>query len=634
MRRKSCFVHSAFHILCASLTTIVIALCNCSTVAAQVVPLAQHVVLVIDENTSFDTVYPNGMPWLVKQGNRYGYASNYNSDHSGSLLDYLYLASGSCESNYSCSNAPACSLPSGSHNFNCNGNDCFKQNSCEATVTKDPITDENIFSLMNNRPISWKVYAQNYLNAGGNVNVPDFTSANQPPFTNYYARHNAAVWYEEILSNTLGSQGNIVDFEQFGIDVANGTLPRFAIIVPDGCWDMHDECSSLTNGDDFLNSNLTPMLNSPDFQAGGSGLVIVTFDNGAGDDVGQVYTGLIGPNIKPGHVSNVAYKHENTLRTMLDALGIDTHPGWSASAADMSDFFSPTAGSVVINSPANGSTQGASVLVNAAASELSAQVDHMEVWDTFNGKATKLGNVFSKTIDQAFSVSGNGAHQMTIQDIGAAPSYKTLHKQVTNYTRSSAYGVVVKTPANGSTQATLFPLSAFAVEAGGERTASGIDHIEVWNGATKLGDSPRGNNVSQWYSLEPGSYTLTVQDVTSSEVRLHETKVSFTVSSALGVHVNSPANNSTWSTTTVPINAYAYEQDGSKTPLVDHIEVWDNTHGVKLGESPTGVGVNSAFINQNVTLPKAGSYELAIMDINPNNGFKPIHTSYVNITVK
>ena len=634
MRRKSCFVNHPFHILCASLTTIVIGLCNCSTVAAQVVPLAQHVVLVIDENTSFGTVYPNGMPWLVKQGNRYGYASNYNSDHSGSLLDYLYLASGSCESNYSCSNAPACSLPSGGHNFNCNGNDCFKQNSCEATVTKDPITDENIFSLMNNQPISWKVYVQNYLNAGGNVNVPDFTSASQPPFTNYYARHNAAVWYEEILSNTLGSQGNIVDFEQFGIDVANGTLPRFAIIVPDGCWDLHDECSNLTNGDNFLNSNLTPMLNSPDFQAGGSGLAIVTFDNGAGDDVGQVYTALIGPNVKPGHVSNVSYKHENTLRTMLDALGIDTHPGWSASAADMSDFFSPTAGSVVINSPAKGSTQGASVLVNAAASELSAQVDHMEVWDTFNGKATKLGNVFSKTIDQAFSVSGNGAHQMTIQDIGAAPSYKTLHKQVTNYTRSSTYGVVVKTPANGSTQATLFPLSAFAVEAGAERSSSGIDHIEVWNGDTKLGDSPRGTSVSQWYSLEPGSYTLTVQDVTSSEVRLHETKVSFTVSSALGVHINSPANNSTWSTTTVPINAYAYEQNGSNTPLVDHIEVWDNTHGVKLGESPTGVGVNSAFINQNVTLPKAGSYELAIMDINPNNGYKAIHTSYVNITVK
>jgi hypothetical protein len=53
---------------------------------------------------------------------------------------------------------------------------------------------------------------------------------------------------------------------------------------------MHDECSSLPNGDNFLNSNLKPMLNLPDFQPGGSGLVFVTFDNGAGDEVGQVYT--------------------------------------------------------------------------------------------------------------------------------------------------------------------------------------------------------------------------------------------------------------------------------------------------------------------------------------------------------
>jgi phospholipase C len=287
MRLKKCFVNSV-----GSVVSVVCALVlsACLPASTQVVPLAQHVVLIIDENTSFGTVYPNGMPWLVSQGNKYGYAANYYSDHSGSLLDYLYLASGSCEANYSCANAPACSLPSGSHNFYCNGNDCFTQNSCQATVTKDPITDTNIFQLMDNQPISWKVYAQNYLNAGGNVNVPDFTSANQPPYTNYYARHNAAVWYDEILANTLGAQGNIVDFEQFGIDVANGTLPRFAIIVPDGCWDMHDECSSLPNGDNFLNNNLKPMLNLPDFQPGGSGLVFVTFDNGAGDEVGQVYT--------------------------------------------------------------------------------------------------------------------------------------------------------------------------------------------------------------------------------------------------------------------------------------------------------------------------------------------------------
>jgi hypothetical protein len=634
MRPKSHFVNFALSTLSVSFAIAITVLCASLTVSAQVVPLAQHVVLVIDENTSFSTVYPNGMPWLVSEGRKYGYANNYYSDVSGSLLDYLYLASGSCESKYSCSGAPVCSLPSGSHNFNCNGNDCFTLNSCVASSTKDPITDENIFQLMDNQPLSWKVYVQNYLNAGGNVNVPDFTSANQPPLTHYYARHNAAVWYEEVLSNNLGSQGNVVDFEQFGIDVANDTLPRFAIIVPDGCWDLHDSCSSLSDADDFLNDNLTPMLSLPDFQPGGSGLLIVTFDNGNDDGAGKVFTAVIGPNVKSGYVSNIAYKHENTLRTMLDSLGIESHPGWSASVIDMSDFFSLTAGSAVVNSPPNGSTQGPSILVNGGASELGVGIDHLEVWDTFNQKATKLGNVFSDTFSQAFSVSGNGQHQMTVQDIGGAPGYKILHSEVTNYTESSTYGVFVNTPANNSTQATLFPLSAFAVEASAEESSSGIDHIEVWNGSEKLGDSPKGSSISQWYSLATGKHTLTVKDVGTAGQTIHETNVTATVSSDTGVYVNSPANNSTWSTTTVPINAYAYEQSGSKTPIVDHIEVWDNTKGTKLGQSPTGVGVNSAFINQNVILPGSGTYQLAIMDINPNNGYKAIHTTYVTVTVK
>jgi hypothetical protein len=607
-----------------------------STLSAQVVPLAQHVVLVIDENTSFSTAFPSGMSWLSSQAQKYGYAKNYSSDVGGSLLDYLYLASGSCESAYQCGGAPSCSLPSGSHNFYCNGNDCFTQNSCEPTVTKDAITDNNIFSLMDSQPLSWKVYVQNYLNAGGTVKVPDFTSANQPPYTHYYARHNAAVWYNEVLGNMHGSQGNIVDFQQFGIDVANGTLPRYSIIVPDGCWDNHDDCfsNSLAEADDFLNSNLTPLLALSDFQRGGSGLLIVTFDNGADDDPGQILTAVIGPNVKRGYVSNVAYKHENGLRTMLDALGIESYPGWSASVTDMSDFFVSTAGSVVIDSPANESIQGPSVRVRAAASELGVQVDHMEVWDTFGGKGAKLGNIFSKTIDQTFPVSGNGPHQMTIQDIGGAPNYSILHKEVTNYTVSSDYGVFVSTPASGSTQGPLFPLSAFAVEVGAEESSSGIDHIEVWNGNTKLGDSPTGTTINQWYSLAPGKYTLTVEDVSGTSQPIHRSNVNFTVAAATGVYVNSPQNNSTWSTTSVPISAYAYEQAGSNTPLVDHIEVWDNTHGTKLGESATGVGVNSAFINQNVTLPGPGTYQLAILDVNPNNGYKPIHTSYVTITVK
>lgn len=65
------------------------------------VPSSQHVVLVIDENSSYSNVMAN-MPWLVAQGNANGYASNYQSDNGGSLLNYLWLASGSCESSANC----------------------------------------------------------------------------------------------------------------------------------------------------------------------------------------------------------------------------------------------------------------------------------------------------------------------------------------------------------------------------------------------------------------------------------------------------------------------------------------------------------------------------------------------------
>ncbi len=192
----------------------------------------------------------------------------------------------------------------------------------------------------------------------------------------------------------------------------------------------------------------------------------------------------------------------------------------------------------------------------------------------------------------------------------------------------------MNTPASGSTQATLVPVSASAVEASAEESGSGIDHIEVWNGNTKLGNSPKGTKISQWYSLAPGAYTLSIKDVTAGGTTIHTESVNFTVAETHGIFVNSPANNSAWSTSTIPINAYAYEQSGATTPIVDHIEVWDNTHGIKLGQSATGVGVNSAFMNQNVTVGGPGTYQLAIEDINPNNGYKPIHTTYITVTVK
>src|SRR6266404_2526612 len=65
--------------------------------AAAQVPRSSHVVLVIEENTSFNTTVAN-MPWLVSQGNANGHATNFISYTCGSRMDYLWLMSGTCRS--------------------------------------------------------------------------------------------------------------------------------------------------------------------------------------------------------------------------------------------------------------------------------------------------------------------------------------------------------------------------------------------------------------------------------------------------------------------------------------------------------------------------------------------------------
>jgi phosphatidylinositol-3-phosphatase len=569
---------------CLILVCLATLLLGVSLSAAAQVPLAQHVIFVVEENRSFSSVYASGMPWLVSEGNSYGYADNYYSDVGGSLLDYLWLASGSPE-----------------YSFHCNGNDCTS-----------PITDSNIFRLLNNQALSWKVYAQNYLNAGGKATTPDLARG-----THYYRRHNGAAWYSDILSNFLGSQGNIVDLEQFTVDAANGTLPRYAIIIPDGNYDAHD--GSLSAADNFLKNNLASLLTQPDFSSGGSGVLIVTFDNGDADVQSQVYTALIGPNIKPHYVSSSYYRHENTLKTMLKLLGISSYPGDSASASAMSDFFGASAGALVINSPANMSIQGTTLVVNAAASELGSKVDHMEIWD--NG--TKLSNVFGSTVNRKFTLSA-GQHQMIIRDIGPGSDYAVLHKQKTNFVVSGSDGVFINAPTRNSTQATLFPVSAYAVESGGN-----IDHLEVWVDGVRLGNSPKGSTLQQWYTLPAGSHQLTVKDIsTGNNLVLHQATIPISASSANNVYVNSPANNSTHSTS-VRVDAYAYEQNSSNQ-LVHHLEVWDN--GTKLGNSPLPYGGTSLLINQTYALA-AGQHQLTIEDVSTGT-YEVIHKKIVNITMQ
>jgi len=279
-------------------STIHLNVLNSSAGSQEGIPPSSHVVLVIEENHTYDQVR-SGMPWLVSMGTTYGHTLNYHADEPGSLLDYLWLSSGS-----------------GEQTFGCTGNACGK-----------PITDDNIFRQLKMAGLTWKVYAQSLPSIG-------YMGSQSGA---YVKRHNPAPWYSDVI-NSAAEQQRMVPFTQLATDLANGTLPNYSIIIPDLQNDAHD--GTLAQADDFLSVHVSPVLQYPQFR--NDGLMVVTFDEcdaavGACNEL--VYTALIGPNVKRGSTSGALYRHESTLRMILDAFGIKKFPGASATAKPMADFF-------------------------------------------------------------------------------------------------------------------------------------------------------------------------------------------------------------------------------------------------------------------------------------------------------
>ncbi len=270
------------------------------------IPHASHVALIIEENQSFATVFNNQMPYLSSLATTYAYAAKYTSTNGGSMLNYLMLSSGDDETKNGCEGW-----------------------GCPNQLTK-PLTDDNIFRELTKAGLTWKVYAESLPQTGYLLDGPS-------PYVN---RHNPAVWYTDIV-NSKTMQQNIVPFTELAKDLANNTLPNYILIIPNLNHDAHD--GSPKQADDWLASNVKPLMSSTAFGPNGDSLMFITFDEcggGTNDGCGaHVMTTVIGPRVKHGFVSQAAYSHPDLLRTIMDALGVHAYPGKSAKAKDMTDFF-------------------------------------------------------------------------------------------------------------------------------------------------------------------------------------------------------------------------------------------------------------------------------------------------------
>jgi hypothetical protein len=124
----------------------------------------------------------------------------------------------------------------------------------------------------------------------------------------------------------------------FSKDVSAKVLPDYSIIVPDLNHDANN--GTMAAADAWLKQNLAGVLSSSYFASGHDGVLFVTFDNANGDAQGHVFTTVIGPSVDRKVKDGTAFRHENTLRTIIKLLGLSVFPGASSSVSSMMSEFS------------------------------------------------------------------------------------------------------------------------------------------------------------------------------------------------------------------------------------------------------------------------------------------------------
>ena len=235
-------------------------------------PLVQHVFTVVLENTDFEAAM--AQPFLAQLARNGGLLTNYKVVAHPSQPNYFALTAGSTFG-----------------------------------VSNDLVTIDarHIGDLVEAKGGSWKVYAEQYR---GHCDTGKQSGK-------YVRRHEPFISFKNVQTNPARCQ-RIVNAAQLQRDIAQGTLPNYALYVPDLDNDGHD--TGVEKADRWLGSTFGPLLKNPGFRR--NTLFVVTFDEGRRGD--HLYTVLYGDAVAPGSTSNAPYDHFSLLRTTEQVLGLGT----------------------------------------------------------------------------------------------------------------------------------------------------------------------------------------------------------------------------------------------------------------------------------------------------------------------
>ena len=183
----------------------------------------------------------------------------------------------------------------------------------------------HIGDLLEKAGRTWRVYAENYPgNCWLGTNTPDHL---------YVRRHVPFISFENVQKNPERCNSSIVNATQLDADIAAGSLPSYAMYIPNNRHNGHD--TSASYADAWLESRFAPLLRDIRFTR--NTLFIVTYDESAPANPNlRVATVLWGAGVIPG-VSMRRYDHYSLLRTVEELFGTGTLGQRDARAEPIAD---------------------------------------------------------------------------------------------------------------------------------------------------------------------------------------------------------------------------------------------------------------------------------------------------------
>jgi phospholipase C len=145
---------------------------------------------------------------------------------------------------------------------------------------------------------------------------------------NYAPKHDPFIFFRDV-SGSPPSKTNAFcvahhkALTALATDLANNTVAAYNFITPNLCHDMHsNSCTGssdpIKQGDTWLSQNVPAIIS---YVNANQGVLLIVWDEPAGS-TGTIPLIVVGPHVKPNHVSSVLYSHSSMVKSVEQILAL------------------------------------------------------------------------------------------------------------------------------------------------------------------------------------------------------------------------------------------------------------------------------------------------------------------------